>query len=317
MQPIEQQDQSSPLLSFAVPLRNAEKHVQRLLTSLLDQDFSDFEIVISDNASDDRTGEICQEYARCHPCIRYSRNPENIGLNANFNRVLELARGKYVRWIGWDDWLEPDYARRCVEVLEANPHTIAVSTYQDFVDEDGSRDYVEYQGDRVDSLYVHKRYAQMLWFMRNDYRYFDPIYSMIHREVLVRIGGHKAILGADQVIAVELSLLGAFAHIPLCLSHRGKESFGALTRDQLLQQNYHNQYNAIKQQTYLDALAAFWAPVNKMPLSLWFKFLCLFPWLGLFLINSRREAEVQLKSPLKPVKRLLLRLRRLRQLPTQ
>jgi len=69
-----------PLLSFAIPIYNGEKDIRRLLDSLLAQDFSDFEIVISDNASTDRTGEICQEYASQDTRIRYHRQSENIGL---------------------------------------------------------------------------------------------------------------------------------------------------------------------------------------------------------------------------------------------
>ena len=46
----------------------------------------------------------------------------------NFNRLVHLARGEYFRWVGADDWLEPDYAACCVEALEANPQTIGVTT---------------------------------------------------------------------------------------------------------------------------------------------------------------------------------------------
>ena len=302
-----QNAEAIPLLSFAVPIRNGERFLPRLLGALLGQEFVNFEIVISDNASSDRTQEICEEFARQDSRIRYYRNAENIGLNANFNRVLELAKGKYVRWIGWDDWIEPDYARKCIEVLESRPDIVGVTTYQDFIDEDGSRDYVEYTGERLDSPHAHKRYARMIWFMMHDYRYIDPVYTMMHRETLLKTGGHKPVLCADQVLAVEMSVLGAFAHIPECLSHRGKMAFtSGMTREQLLLQNYHTQYDLIKKQSFLDVVKAFWSPVNEFELSLIEKLLCL-PAIAYYGASVFRDAaKEQLRTWLRPVKRMVM-----------
>jgi glycosyltransferase involved in cell wall biosynthesis len=273
---IQQSSSYSPLLSFAIPIRNGERFLPRLLDSLLAQDFSNFEIVISDNASTDRTAEVCQQYCLQDQRIRYHRNSENIGLNANFNLLITLAQGKYMRWIGADDRLEPDYARKCVAALEARPDLIGVTTYQDFIDDHGNRDYCEYTGDRLDFPQAHKRYARMVWFMSRDFRYIDPIYTMVRRDVLAEIGGHKPVLGADQVLAVELSLHGAFGHIPECLAHRGWHFSEKLwpSRDQVLQQNFHKDYSKVKQQTYLNVVWSFWQPVLSLPLSWSEKLLC-------------------------------------------
>lgn len=306
MQPAQTPSLHSPLLSFAIPIRNGEQLLPNLLDSLLAQDFSDFEIVISDNASTDRTPQICQEYASRHSRIRYHRNPENIGLNANFNLLIGLARGKYMRWIGADDRLEPDYARKCVEVLESRPDIIGVTTYQDYIDEQGNRDYFEYKGQRLDYPQPHQRYARMVWFMTHDHRYIDPIYTTMRRDVLFQTGGHRAVLCADQVLAVELSLWGAFAHIPECLSHRGWISSGGMTRDQLLLQNFHNQYDSVSKQTYLNVVAAFWHPVLRLPLSFEQKLLCVPTILYYFFRISRFELEGQLRLRWGQVKRGLL-----------
>ena len=67
MPQIEAEASSSPLLSFAIPIRNGEDTLPKLLDSLLAQDFSDFEIVISDNASTDSTFELCQQYIQRDP----------------------------------------------------------------------------------------------------------------------------------------------------------------------------------------------------------------------------------------------------------
>lgn len=297
----------SPILTFALPVRNGERLLPQLLDSLLAQDFTDFEIVISDNASTDRTGDICQEYAQRDRRIRYHRNPENIGLMPNFNRLIDLARGKYMRWIGWDDWLEPSYARKCVDVLESRPDVIGVTTYQDFLEDDGSRDYAEYTGPRLDYAQVHKRYQRMVWFMTNDFRFIDPIYTMIRRDVLAKTGGHKPGLCADQALAIEFSVLGAFAHIPECLAHRGKTPYASMTRDQLLKQNFHNQFNLVKNLTPLDNVVAFWEPLNQYNVSLGTKVRCIPAIASYAWIVGKGYVLDAVRSWLRPVKRTVKR----------
>ena len=120
-----------PKLSFGLPVYNAEDTIGRAVESILAQTFTDLELVISDNASTDRTAEICCDWARQDARVRLFRNDLNIGLLPNFDRVFELAHGEYFRWIGSDDWLEPEYASACVPVLDSNPDAIAVSTYQE------------------------------------------------------------------------------------------------------------------------------------------------------------------------------------------
>ncbi len=295
----------SPLLSFAIPIRNGEKVLPKLLDSLLAQDFTNFEIVISDNASTDRTLEVCQKYVQQDSRVRYHRNPENIGLNANFNLLIELARGKYMRWIGGDDRLEPDYARKCIAALSTRPDVIGVTTYQDFVDDQGNRDYREYTGRRLDYPQAYRRYGRMLWFMVNDYRYIDPIYTMVRRDVLLQIGGHRAVLSADQVLAVEMSLGGAFTHVPECLAHRGWKFGNDMPREKLLRQNFHQDYEKVRRQTYLNTLAAFWAPVMRMQMSWWEKLLCLPPLGYCFLRMSQFRLEDTFRKVMRPLKQAI------------
>ncbi|MCI0563749.1 MAG: glycosyltransferase, partial [Nitrososphaera sp.] len=68
-----------PQVSVGMPVYNGERYVKAALDAVLAQTFRDFELIISDNASTDATGEICREYAARDPRIRYSRNDENIG----------------------------------------------------------------------------------------------------------------------------------------------------------------------------------------------------------------------------------------------
>jgi glycosyltransferase involved in cell wall biosynthesis len=112
------QDRSeAPVLSFGLPVRNGAAFLRRTLESLETQDFRDVEVVVCDNQSTDETGAIVKEFASRDPRFKYYLNETNIGQIENFNRVFELTNGRYFRWIGSDDWLDPSYARRCVEAL--------------------------------------------------------------------------------------------------------------------------------------------------------------------------------------------------------
>ena len=98
-----------PLVSIGLPVRNGERYLGEAVRSVLDQEYGRLELVISDNASDDGTEEICREFARSDARVRYHRQSQNIGLVANFNAVLHLATGTYFKWMGDDDWLTPTY----------------------------------------------------------------------------------------------------------------------------------------------------------------------------------------------------------------
>lgn len=92
-----------PLLSIGIPVYNSEHCVARAIDSIRGQSYRNVEIVISDNCSTDRTGEICLAYAAKDDRIRYCRSAVNIGKEPNFFRVLELARGEFFAWTCADD----------------------------------------------------------------------------------------------------------------------------------------------------------------------------------------------------------------------
>ena len=114
----------TPRVTIGLPVYNGEDFLESALDTLLAQTYTDFELVIADNASTDRTGEICRRAAR-DARVRYHRNDENVGAMRNFNRVFELARGEYFMWAAHDDAHEPDYLRRCVSPSAAGAMTRA------------------------------------------------------------------------------------------------------------------------------------------------------------------------------------------------
>ena len=94
-----------PLVTVGMPVYNGEKFIREALDALLAQTYTDFELIISDNASTDGTEASCRGYAGRDSRIRYVRQSENRGLIANFQFLLDEAAGKYFMWAAADDML--------------------------------------------------------------------------------------------------------------------------------------------------------------------------------------------------------------------
>ena len=128
----------NPTVSIGLPVFNGERYLAGALNCLLQQDYEDFELIISDNASTDATESICREYAAKDPRIRYSRNATNIGASLNYNRVFGLARGEFFKWASHDDECHPSLVRRCLEVFEQAPASaVLVYSMAEIIDELG------------------------------------------------------------------------------------------------------------------------------------------------------------------------------------
>ena len=212
--------ESTPRVTFGVPVRNGEASLAKCLDSILDQDFTDFEVVVSDNASTDGTRQLVEEFRAKDDRIRLSAQPENVGLIENFNNVVRLARGEYFRWVGADDWLEPDYLSECVAALDADPDAILAASYFRLHYDDGSDEYREYKGELLDSPDPRRRLARMLWFFHAGAACYEPNYSLIRRRVLEDTGLLQIHPNNDWILSTQLALAGRITHVPKLLFHR-------------------------------------------------------------------------------------------------
>jgi glycosyltransferase involved in cell wall biosynthesis len=301
-------DPAPPLLTFGVPVRNGERFLPRLLDSLLAQDLPRIEVVISDNVSDDGTAEICRAAAARDRRVRYCPNETNIGQIENFNRLIDLARGRYLRWIGVDDWLEPDYARRCTELLEAAPGAVGVTTFQDHVDDSGNRLYREYSGPRLESRRTGRRFWRMLWFLTADFLFLDPVYTMLRVEALRRTRRLQITPRTDQVLAAELSLLGPFLHLPACLSHRRKEHLAPEDYEAAYRRFHPRRHRELVDRP-LVTIRPFFRMVRSADLGLVDRVVCEAAVLRYLAVIGTRHSLNRGRELLRPLKRSLRRTR--------
>ena len=110
-------EQTLPMVSIGMPVYNGAKYIRDALDSLLRQTFTDFELIISDNASSDQTEEICREYAEHDVRVIYFRQKENIGAALNFQFVLDHARANVFMWAAYDDEWTKNYLKSAKALL--------------------------------------------------------------------------------------------------------------------------------------------------------------------------------------------------------
>lgn len=113
-----------PKVSIGMPVYNGEEFLRKKMDSLLSQTFTDFELIISDNASTDSTPLICKEYLQKDKRIRYTKQEKNMGVIWNFNFVLQQARGRYFLWTAADDIILPHFLEKNVIVLETKKNFV-------------------------------------------------------------------------------------------------------------------------------------------------------------------------------------------------
>jgi glycosyltransferase involved in cell wall biosynthesis len=198
-------------VSVGMPIYNAERFIAEAIESILTQTFQEFEIVISDNASTDRTEEICRQYTSRDPRIRYVRQERNLGSGRNHNCVYHLSRSEYFKWHSHDDLCAPTFLAKCVEVLDRDPSVAICYSNTQIIDQDGSP--VENPYKRIlrdDANSPSRRFREMAWYEHLCF----PIYGVIRSDALRRTPPMGCYTGGDNVLLARLALLGRFERLP-------------------------------------------------------------------------------------------------------
>ncbi|GLZ28898.1 glycosyl transferase [Lentzea sp. NBRC 105346] len=207
------------LVSICLPTRNGEHRVEKAVRTVLAQDHTDIELVISDNASTDGTEELCRSLAASDSRIVYHRHAENVGLLNNFIFAARHARGELFRWMGDDDTLEPHCVSRGVKEFLVDPRLLLVSSQVAYTGADGVTETAPYSGTGLSSDDPVVRLREMLRMLNESYLALDPLYSMMRREPVVALA-RRNMLKEDEVFACKLALAGPWGHIPEVLAHR-------------------------------------------------------------------------------------------------
>jgi glycosyltransferase involved in cell wall biosynthesis len=221
-------------LSIGLPVYNGENFLEECLESILGQTFRDFELIISDNASTDRTESICLRFADRDPRVKYYRNERNIGAAPNFNRVFELSDSKYFKWIAHDDLHEPGFVEQCIRILERDPSVVLAYTRAITIDWQGTRTRLRNWGTHPElgSKKPVIRFRASLLPPKDPIPL--PIFAVMRSAALRKTPLQAGFAACDLALLSELSLHGRFHEVFEALflqREHGKRAGHKLSRD--------------------------------------------------------------------------------------
>lgn len=172
-----------PKVSIIVPVYNAEKGLARCVDSILNQEFRDFELILMDDGSRDRSGEICDGYARADARVVVVHK-ENTGVSDTRNQAIARARGTFLQFVDSDDWLTADATKLMVRAAEETGCDLVIADFYRVVGEMVSR-----KGD-IDADQVIGREAFVGFMMENpaDY-YYGVLWNKLYRREIVEAHG--------------------------------------------------------------------------------------------------------------------------------
>ena len=218
----------SPRLSIGMPVYNGADFIHEAITSHLEQDFGDFELVVSDNCSEDATPDIVNELAKADERVTYTRNTENIGGPANFNRLFRITNGELFRWAAADDRIEPGYLSKVIAMMDADPEIVIghsdgmlidpssepmLKMDQGYLGGDGFLEAIKLRppagDDRFESTDPHKRIDAVI---NNNHRNFY-IFGIMRRDIMMQTRLHGAFYGGDRTLLVEMAMRGKFCKV--------------------------------------------------------------------------------------------------------
>lgn len=193
-----------PIVSIGMPVFNGDKYLRNAINALLSQSFTDFELIISDNASSDQTEAICRQYADRDSRIKYVRQRENKGACANFKFVLDEARGEYFMWAACDDTHSPDFIEVNFKFLSENPEYVASTSPNGF------------EGRGVDSQ-TFERFSLDGEVCERFRRFFD--HCWVSNAMFYSLARTRALRDCE---AVGTSFIAADWAVILCLAKQGR-----------------------------------------------------------------------------------------------
>ncbi len=203
----------SPVASIGLPVYNGENFVAEAIQCVLDQTFSDWELVICDNASTDGTVEICRQFAERDSRIRVHQNPRNMGVCFNYSEVFRLSRGQYFKWMAHDDLFTPRFIEACVEELENDQGVVLAFTKMCYVDASGQVLRRQTSELSVSGETVESRAKQFLSSAAQSTDFLWLAYGVVRREILQQSGSMGLYAGSDHVMLFRIALQGRIKQI--------------------------------------------------------------------------------------------------------
>lgn len=202
-----------PRLTIGLVVYNGAAFIEATVLSLLSQTYSDFELVVSDNASTDGTTEIVRRLQRTDSRIRTHVFPSNMGPAANYNKVVQLARGTdYFTWTAADDVREPTFLEKCIDALDRDPGVVLAYSRTKVIESGKPTRLYEYEPD-IDGDTPERRLRTLLLVDHRRHGAFE-IFGVMRIAALRQVLPQGAYARSDSVVLVRMALRGRFFRVP-------------------------------------------------------------------------------------------------------
>jgi len=205
MKAIDENLKDIPLITIGMPVYNGDNFLKRRLNNILEQTFTNFKLIISDNASSDKTQNICEEYSRKDKRIHYVRQEKNMGILRNFNYVLQRAKSKYFVWAAVDDiWLS-EFLEKNVKVLDVNEKVVGSISKIKYTNENGS--FIDYEEVDYRKYPITGSYEDKVTFYLK-VKTIENIYALYRRDELSKCVIRKANHAVDNAMILNVLKFG-------------------------------------------------------------------------------------------------------------
>ncbi|HKO61648.1 MAG TPA: glycosyltransferase family 2 protein [Pyrinomonadaceae bacterium] len=234
-------------MSIGLPVYNGERYLRRALDCLLAQDYPHFELLISDNASTDQTRQICEEYGARDARINFKVNQSNAGIIANFQLVLDRARGKYFMWAAHDDTWDRRFVGVMVHELETHPGAAVAMSGVERVHENGTPHDVVRHADRTNPNRMNMLQLALALAEGSPHHLF--IYGLFRTEFL-RQAFHNfpRVIAADRLMMIQAALSARFRYVDAVLHTRyiNEEPIPVRYQNDEFGQAWHDRHRHLK-----------------------------------------------------------------------
>ncbi len=199
-----------PLVSVGLPVYNGAGFLRETVSSLLSQTCADFELIISDNASTDRTEDVCREVAAADSRVRYFRQPRNMGAPANWNFVVRQARARFFKWSSASDLCSQRFLAACLQPLLEDDSIVLCYGRTSYIDDENRPVVLKDQCVEALNELPSERFRHICLNLSLN----NEQYGLMRRDALLKTRLDRPYPHGDLVLMAELALLGKFKLLP-------------------------------------------------------------------------------------------------------
>jgi tetratricopeptide (TPR) repeat protein len=198
-----------PRVSVGLPVYNGGSLLPQAIESILAQDFEDFELIISDNASNDQTQDVCRHYQKMDSRIRYYRFDENLGALSNFLNAFGMATAPFFMWAADDDLRDKTFISACLVPLDEDPSVALVYPRTKILDANSK--FLGIAQDHLDAGQEtsQERFTHLIW----EIGMCNAFYGIYRSAILKRISSWGKTLFGDNLMLAEITLMGKIIQI--------------------------------------------------------------------------------------------------------